>query len=95
MCVSTKEPAEQGHPLAGLLSRSAGQFDRRIATQRPTTGLDRPMSPKLVRALRSSCDDHHKKALFHPELRNKIKELSAAPRQPCWHSQRRISVISN
>jgi hypothetical protein len=36
-----------------------------------------------------------KKRFFTPELRNKIKELSADPRQPCWHSQGRISVISN
>jgi hypothetical protein len=35
-----------------------------VAAQRPATGLDRPTSLKLARALRSSCDDHHKRALF-------------------------------
>src|SRR5260370_39463389 len=35
-----------------------------VAAQRPANGLDRPTSLKLARALRSSCDDHHKRALF-------------------------------
>src|SRR5262245_38269977 len=34
-----------------------------VAAQQPATGLDRPTSLKLARALRALCDDHHKRAL--------------------------------
>jgi hypothetical protein len=37
------------------------------------------MSPKLALALRSSCDGHHKKALFIAELRKKNRAFLTAP----------------
>jgi len=43
------------------------------------TRLDRPISPKLALALRSSCDGHHKKALFIAKLRKKNRAFLTAP----------------
>jgi hypothetical protein len=56
---SMKEPRRTGPPVGGVSFNVPP-----VAAQRPTTGRDRPTSAKLARALRSSCDDHHKRALF-------------------------------
>ena len=62
---SKKNPAKRGHPVAGLVQHCAG-LHVVIAAQRPITGLDRPTSPKVALALRSSVTT---KSAFHRRLR--------------------------
>jgi hypothetical protein len=54
---------------------AAGQFQNPLGRFPPSGRL----SPKLALALRSSCDGHHKKALFIAELRKKNRAFLTAP----------------
>jgi hypothetical protein len=63
---SKKKPRRAGPPVGGVSFKIRWE---RIAAQRPMTRLDRLTSSNLARALHSSCDGHHKKALFIAELR--------------------------
>jgi hypothetical protein len=64
-----RNPA-RGHPLAGLVQHSAGLHGV-IAAQQPTVGLDRPTTPKVALALRSSVMTITKERIFTAELHRK------------------------